>query len=167
MRRKTRTPTEQPRRDQFQREHMHDPYQSREKLTEPMVCGQCGAVFHDGHWQWGPAPRDAQQSTCPACHRINDSYPAGELTLAGDFINAHRDEILALARHQEELEKGEHALHRIMDISTEPEGMSITTTDIHLPRRIGEAVHRAFHGDLDIRYVDDTYFVRVDWRRDA
>jgi len=166
MRRKG-TSMEQTRRDQFQREHMHDPYKSRQKLTEPAVCRQCGAVYHAGRWQWSPVPPNAHEDLCSACHRINDAYPAGKLTLAGPFVKAHRDEILALARHQEELEKGEHPLHRIMDVSTEPDDMTITTTDIHLPRRIGGAVHRAFHGNLDVDYVHDTYFVRVHWQRDA
>jgi hypothetical protein len=41
----------------------------------------------------------------------------------------------------------------------------ITTTDIHLPQRIGEAVRRACHGDLQVRYGSDEYSVRVHWRR--
>jgi hypothetical protein len=41
----------------------------------------------------------------------------------------------------------------------------ITTTDIHLPRCIGEALHRAFHGDLKLHYDEASYFVRVDWER--
>jgi len=39
----------------------------------------------------------------------------------------------------------------------------ITTTDVHLPRRIGEAVHRAYRGDLDVKYSPDEYTVRVNW----
>lgn len=39
----------------------------------------------------------------------------------------------------------------------------ITTTDIHLPRRIGEAVKRAYHGNLKEHFEEDGYFVRVDW----
>jgi hypothetical protein len=29
------------------------------------------------------------------------------------------------------------------------QGVVINTTDIHLPRRIGEAVKRAFHGEIE------------------
>jgi hypothetical protein len=39
----------------------------------------------------------------------------------------------------------------------------ISTTDIHLPRRIGEALKRAFHGELDMHFDEAGYFVRVDW----
>jgi hypothetical protein len=34
-----------------------------------------------------------------------------------------------------------------------------------LPRRIGEAVHRAHHGDLDIHYDEECVPLRVYWQR--
>jgi hypothetical protein len=78
----------------------------------------------------------------------------------------HKAEIVALARNLEEAEKAEHPLNRIMAIEERAKNqLIITTTDIHLPRRIGEAVERAFHGDLKLHYDQDNYFVRVDWRR--
>jgi hypothetical protein len=43
---------------------------------------------------------------------------------------------------------------------------SCNTTDIHLPRRIGEAVKRAFHGTLDEHFDEGGYFVRVNWVSD-
>ena len=43
----------------------------------------------------------------------------------------------------------------------------INTTDIHLPRRIGDAVKRAFHGDIEDHFEKDGYFVRVTWSREA
>jgi hypothetical protein len=46
-------------------------------------------------------------------------------------------------------------------IEEEPHGIVITTTDIHLPRRIGEAVKRAFHGEIEDRFEKDGDFVRV------
>ena len=68
-----------------------------------------------------------------------------------------------LARHQEEVEKREHPLNRIMSIEEDAESITIATTDIHLPRRIGETVRRAFHGKLDAHFEEDGYFVRVNW----
>lgn len=44
--------------------------------------------------------------------------------------------------------------------------MVVTTTDVHLPRRIGEALHHAYAGDLDFHYDKDAYYVRVAWKRD-
>lgn len=155
-----------PRKDRLIREEVHDPYRARLKLAEPSVCPQCGAVFQKGRWAWTSPPSGAQEAHCQACRRINDGYPAGEVTLSGSFLRQHRREIMNLARNQEEQEKSERPLHRIMAIEDGQDVVLIKTTDIHLPRRIGQAVHNAYEGDLDYRYNEDSYFIRVNWRRD-
>ncbi len=157
-----------PRMDRRIRERVHDPYKTRRKLPDPTICPDCGALFHKGRWQWNAQPpADANTETCQACHRIRDKYPAGTVTLAGGFVDAHRDELLQLVRNQEGLEKGERPLHRIMTIEEAPGQVVVSTTDIHLPRRIGEAVQSAFNGTLDFRYEEEAYFLRVNWTREA
>jgi NMD protein affecting ribosome stability and mRNA decay len=104
------------------------------------------------------------EELCAACRRINDRFPAGIVTLRGDFAREHKEEMIRLARHQEDVEKKEHQLNRIISIDEDARGIVINTTDIHLPRRIGEAVKRAFHGEIDAHFEEDGYFVRVDWR---
>jgi len=149
-------------------EHRHDPYKARGKLAEPSVCTQCGAVFADGRWQWlQDAPKGAHPHTCPACHRIKDKYPAGELILSGGFLAAHAAEIANLARNVEAAEKHDHPMQRIMALENSDGRIVITTTDIHLPRRIGHAIVDAYKGDLDTHYDETGYFVRLNWRRDA
>ncbi|MET4701682.1 NMD protein affecting ribosome stability and mRNA decay [Constrictibacter sp. MBR-5] len=148
-----------------QEDHVHDPYQQRQKPHEPAVCAECSAAFHHGRWQWGAAPAQAASNLCPACRRIHDDYPAGIVELEGSFLTVHKDEIVRLARHQGDLEQREHPLHRIMAVRERADGVEITTTDIHLPRRIGEALHHAYQGDLDYHYEDDRYFLRVRWSR--
>lgn len=154
-----------PRMDRRIVEHVHDPYKTRLKLTGPTVCPKCSAVFQKGRWRWPSYPpvEDAHHEICQACHRIIDDYPAGWLTITGDFAKGHKEEIVGLARNQEDLEKGEHPLHRIMEIKEEDGGIVITTTDIHLPRRIGEALHHAYRGDLDFHYIKESYLIRVLW----
>ena len=66
-----------------------------------------------------------------------------------------------------ESEKGEHPLHRIMSIKDVDGGLEILTTDIHLPRRIGEAIHRAYEGKMELKYVRDEYSIRVVWVRES
>ncbi len=150
-------------------EHVHDPYKTRLKLHDPSVCPDCGALYHSGRWTWPevPPPENAEPERCQACHRIHDHYPAGWVTLSGGFVASHRAEILHLLRHNEELEKAEHPLHRIMDIEDENGALVVTTTDIHLPRRIGEALHHAYRGTLDYHYEEETYRLRVRWSRDG
>lgn len=146
-------------------EVVHDPYHARAKPQEPAACPKCGIVFHEGRWQKLPRPAAAHDHVCPACRRTEDHFPAGYVTLTGEFLATHRDELLRLARHEETKENSDHPLHRIMAIEGQPDKILITTTDIHLARRIGEALHHAYRGDLDVKYSPDEYAVRVSWRR--
>ena len=67
------------RRDQFIQERVHDPYKARGKDDGPAECPQCLAVYDEGRWRWaaGRPKAGAEKELCPACHRINDAYPAG------------------------------------------------------------------------------------------
>ncbi len=154
------------RRDRLIQEQRHDTYRSRRKLPEPTVCSRCGATYRAGVWRWEAQPGGAHQRMCPACLRIKDDYPAGFVSLRGRFLRAHREEILNLARNEATREKAEHALERIMHIDVRDEEISITTTDIHLARRIGEAVQHAYAGELAYHYQEDEQRLRVRWTRD-
>ncbi|MBE9504416.1 MAG: ATPase [Proteobacteria bacterium] len=153
------------RTDRLIHEHVHDPYRKRKKIQEPSVCSECSAVYNRGRWIWGDRPDNAHEETCPACERVKDNYPAGILNLSGEFFGDHREEIINLIRNEEEKEKGEHPLHRIITVEDDDKGTEITTTDIHLPRRIGEALRSAYGGDLDYHYEEESYFLRVNWAR--
>lgn len=155
------------RRDRLIRERVHDPYKTRLKLPEPTICPQCGAAWKAGRWQWvEQRPQSANMEMCQACHRINDKYPAGVLTLSGNFLGAHRQEITHLIHNTENAEKDEHPLHRIMEIEEQEGKTIVTTTDIHLPRRIGQAIHNAYEGEFNFNYDEAGYFIRVNWCRD-
>ncbi|MBI5430353.1 MAG: ATPase [Nitrosomonadales bacterium] len=153
------------RRDRLLQETVHDSYKIKGKLHEPTCCPDCGAVFHGGRWQWLDKPKDAHQATCPACHRVRDDFPAGYVSVSGEFFAAHDQEILSLIRHRETQEKAEHPLQRIMDIKKNGHGMQVTTTDIHLARGIGEALHHAYQGGLEFHYNPEQNLLRVSWSR--
>jgi NMD protein affecting ribosome stability and mRNA decay len=159
-------PRNERRGDRLIRERVHDPYKTRLKLPDPTVCPRCGAVFHKGRWTWESALSEAYEELCQACRRVNDGYPAGIVTLRGTFLKTHRTEILSQARNQEKMEKSARPLHRIMAIKGKGEEIEITTTDIHLPRRIGQALHNAYKGEFDFHYDEEGYFVRVNWTRE-
>ncbi|NJD34343.1 MAG: ATPase [Betaproteobacteria bacterium] len=153
------------RRDRLLQEQSHDPYKLKGKLPEPTACPQCGAVFRNGRWNWGDAPPQAHHETCPACHRLNDRFPAGFVSLGGGFLAAHRDEILNLVRHEEQRERQAHPLQRLMAIEDHDGGVMVTTTDVHLARGIGEALHHAYQGELEYHYKPDDNLLRVHWTR--
>lgn len=112
----------------------------------------------------GPVPLDSHDIVCPACERIRDGAPSGVLLLTGEYVAKHRDEILGLARNEETRAKAEHPLARLIKIEDQPEGVVITTTDPHLARRMGEALHHAHHGTLTFRYEEDEDLIRVNWQ---
>ena len=143
----------------------HDPYQTNGKYAEPTVCGDCNAMFHGGRWQWADAPQGAKRARCPACRRTRDKLPAGTAALTGAFFAAHREEVLALVRHVAAREQAEHPLHRIIGIEDAPDGVVVTTTDIHLPQRIVEALRHAYHGEFKVSYGREEYMVRASWKR--
>jgi hypothetical protein len=153
------------RRDRTIQEYQHDTYKLRGKLKEPTTCIECHALFHKGRWTWDTTPEEADEITCPACLRIRDKYPKGYLTLKGSFVDEQHEQIMGVLRNVEAKEKQEHPLSRLMGMERRPEGLVVSTTDTHLPRRIGEALKHAYHGELDLHYDDDEDFIRVIWTR--
>lgn len=149
--------------DNLFKERVHDAYKLKGKLPEPTVCPQCGAVFHEGRWQWIKAPAGAHKETCSACHREHDHFPAGFVTLQGLFFNTHRDEIMHLVHNEEKRERTAHPLQRIMAVEDQGYSTLVTTTDIHLARSIGVALHHAYKGELKYHYNDEQNLLRVSW----
>lgn len=142
-----------------------DPYRARRKPSDPTHCSGCGAVFTDGRWTWRSAPLTAVAGICPACRRIADRVPAGIVEIRGAFAQAHRDDVLGLVRNVEAAEKGAHPLERIMNLEAHGDDLMVTTTGVHLARRLGDALARAYQGDVKLQYGDAEQHVRVIWSR--
>jgi NMD protein affecting ribosome stability and mRNA decay len=154
-------------KDRSVRARKHDPYKTKGKPRESSVCRECKAVYHKGRWTWGPVSANSQEVVCPACERIRDGAASGVLLLTGEFVAQHRDEILGLARNEEARVKAEHPLARIIKIEDQveaPAGVVITTTDPHLARRIGEALHHAHRGTFTCRYEEHEDLLRANWQ---
>jgi len=152
-------------RDRIYDDPRHDPYEEEGRYNEPAICSSCHAVFLHGRWAWAAAPEGAAKAECPACHRIRDKQPAGYVKLGGIRLEGDRDALVRLVRNVEKHENAEHPLNRIMGIEQDADEVRVTTTDTHLPQRIGEAVKHAYKGMLDIVYGKDEYTVRVRWQK--
>ncbi len=166
MTRPTRPTARPPRRDRRLRPNEHDTFATARKPAGPCVCPDCDAVFAGGRWTWGETPARARLSVCPACRRIRGRHPKGIVTLRGEWYATHRKEILALVTREERLAKEAHPLSRLMRVENGDDGSTVlSTTDIHLARRIGEALGRAGGGRLRYRFDRDREHVRVTWER--
>lgn len=144
---------------------VHDPYVEQGKPSGPAICPGCRLAFARGRWQRLARPVGAVDHLCPACRRIRDRQPAGYVTLKGAFVREHGDDLLRLVRNEEAREAKDHPLQRIMDIDRTDDALTITTTDVHLARRIGDAVTSAYDGRLTLKYSPAECLVRVHWER--
>jgi hypothetical protein len=146
-------------------ERGNDAYKLRQKLHEPTVCPTCGAVYHEGRWQWAERPPGAAEVVCSACHRLADQIPAGYVYIEGPFAAEHREELLHLLRNHETRARTEHPMERIMAIDEDDGKTVVTTTDIHLARDLGTALKAAFQGALELKYSKEENLVRAYWQR--
>ena len=144
-----------------------DAYRPGVKPRGAVHCTGCGAVFRKGRWIWAAAPAGAEKRRCPACLRIAEGSPAGYVSMSGAFFNAHRDEVLGRVRHCEQREKTTHPLERIMAIGAAKGGVLVTTTSVHLARRIAHALESSFKGALSLSYNHQDNLLRVRWSRAA
>lgn len=133
------------------------------KEAQPSVCQQCRAVFINGRWCWRDIPANADSVVCPACHRINQDYPAGYVTFEGPFYSSHSQEVMNLVSRHCAHEQAMRPLKRIIGLESNHNGVLITTTDIHLARSIGELVKRVYQGDLHFHFNSEENLLRVHW----
>lgn len=137
------------------------------KLPDVTLCPECKAVFRGGRWRWATVarPTGTKRELCPACQRIRDKYPAGEVTLVGDFARTHRAEVIGVVRNLEAKEKAAHPLNRLMEIRDEGDAVVVTTTDVHLAHAIGVALFHAYRGTLHAPWAQEGDLLRVRWER--
>lgn len=151
------------RQEEMYRLRNEDSYRQSRKPVSAR-CPKCGASFHAGRWTWEAVP-DTEEQLCPACHRIRDDQPAGEVLVQGEFGERHCDELLHLVRNIEAREKAAHPLERLMGLAPVDDGMLISTTGVHLARCIGQALHAAYKGTVEYRYRDADEQLFVTWSR--
>jgi NMD protein affecting ribosome stability and mRNA decay len=153
------------RNDRLIKERRKDTYKNISTIPEHAVCKTCGATFFNGHWTWKQREQHFYETICPACKRTEDNYPAGLIEIKGKFYNEHSDEISNLIKNTEKLEKNERPLERIMFIRKEIGRIIVTTTGIHIARRIGEALKRSYQGLFSFQYGEGDKSIRVVWER--
>lgn len=164
MKRKKKGHTFKQERTRIFKDNRIDVYREKQKYKEPTLCPHCSALFIKGRWTWKETTDETHDALCPACRRIEDNYPAGFVEISGPFYEEHRGEIMHMIKNLERSESEEHPLERIMGIDSEDGKTTVTTTGIHLPRRLGDALKHAYQGDLDISYDAENY-IRVSWHR--
>jgi NMD protein affecting ribosome stability and mRNA decay len=149
-----------------------DPYIVQDIKYENAICRTCHAIYQNKRWRLDEEvyqKMNEWDSTtkvlCPACKKIKDKFPGGIVTLKGDFLREHKDEILNLIKNEEERARGFNPLERIMEINDADKGMELTTTNEKLAQKIGKSLHRAYQGRVGYKWSQDTKLIRVIWER--
>lgn len=149
-----------------------DPYVPDEGMPEPAVCSGCHAIYRNKRWylkdkEWVEVQDNetVKEVVCPACQKMKELYPEGVVTLRGDYLWKHEEEILNILRNTENSAMAKNPLGRIMSIKPEGDSLIIETTEEKLAEHIGRALHRAHQGRLNIDWSDNHSLCRVTWER--
>ena len=152
-----------------------DPYLPKGASKKISVCEGCHAVYKKKRWYADPhlyiaavKISDTAVAVCPACLKIRDNFPGGIVTLTGDYVLLHKQELLNLIKNEEARARGFNPLERVMSVKeTGYGGMVISTTNEKMAQRIGRAIRKAFSGKVTYQWSHDNKLARVDWARAA
>lgn len=149
-----------------------DSYMPRGAPAKVVVCPGCHALSTGKRWRLDEAAyaklregKTTREVFCPACEKIRDGYPSGQVTIKGTYLAEHREEILRIIANEEKRARGSNPLHRIMSLSDENGPIEITTTDEKLAQRIGRELRKACGGKVAYNWSHNNKFLRVQWER--
>jgi NMD protein affecting ribosome stability and mRNA decay len=149
-----------------------DSYLAKGAPGKMVVCHGCHALSTGRRWYQDEAvyaklltAGTAKEVFCPACEKIRDGYPGGQVVLKGPFLTEHREEILHLITNEEKRAREVNPLHRIMSLREENGQCEITTTNEKLAQRIGREIHKACGGSVAYGWSHNNKYLRVHWER--
>lgn len=144
-----------------------DPYMNKAEPEDGSTCRKCGAVYRDKRWSLkAKAPAaEKEKVLCPACQKIKDKFAEGFVTLQGEFLKEHKEEILNLVRNKEERSMHTNPLHRIIEIKERNGKVEITTTTDKLAQRLGQVLKKTYSGEVEYKWSSDVKLARVVWTR--
>jgi len=104
-----------------------DMYLPRRSPRGIIQCTGCGAFYVRRHWTLNSPPGfsnpvNAHPTHCPACLKIRDRFPGGELHLL-NVERGDRSEIARILRNEEERARMKNSLERIMRMDARNGGM--------------------------------------------
>lgn len=152
-----------------------DPYLPRGASRKISFCEGCHSVYKNKRWYadtdlYDAAVKipDTAAMVCPACLKIRDNFPGGIVTLKGDYVLPHKQDLMNLIKNEEARARAFNPLERVMSVKENGFGsIVISTTNEKLAQRLGRAIKKAFHGEVAYHWSHDNKLARVDWVRAA
>jgi NMD protein affecting ribosome stability and mRNA decay len=140
-----------------------------------LSCAGCGAIYYRRRWTLNPPEKvrlrvdsmaGASFAVCPACRKIREHYPFGELKILGASAE-EKGEILRLLKNEEAKAREKNPLARIMAARLEGTVWRVDTTTEKLAQHLGRALKKARGGEVTYHWSHNNKFVRVVWKREA
>ncbi|MEK7314115.1 MAG: BCAM0308 family protein [Deltaproteobacteria bacterium] len=147
-----------------------DSYLPKGSQKGEAICKGCSAVYQNKRWRMADVSEKKIKRLsvlCPACKKIKDDFPGGYVTLKGDFLKEHKEEILNLVKNKEERARSLNPLERVMAIKSRKGEIEITTTTDKFAQRLGKILNKAFSGTVEYKWSGDTKVARVIWTRQS
>lgn len=150
-----------------------DPYLLKLSPNDMAVCRKCAAVYHDKRWSLSKtaaakaATKKRVDVLCPACQKIKEKFAGGFVTIQGDFVGEHKEEILNLVRNKEQRAMHFNPLDRIIEIKQKRDVIEVSTTTDKLAQRLGQMLKKSFCGEVEYKWSSDTKLARVVWTRNS
>jgi hypothetical protein len=144
-----------------------DSYLPRRSPKGIIQCTGCGAFYFKRRWTLS-APSAFASSVrarpvyCPACRKMRERFPEGELRLVG-LEAGDRNEIARILRNEEEAAREKNPLERIMRFHARNGDWWVETTTEKLAQRLGRSVRKARGGKLQFKMGHNNKFMRVIW----
>ena len=139
---------------------------------EAAVCQECHALYQGKRWSFDEklygkleGGGKVRQVVCPTCRKIKDHYVEGYLTLSGEFLTQHREELVTLLENEAAKVGNRSVDDRIIQMVPEKDKLVVETTTDKLAQHLGRAIYKAYKGDLNFRWSEGNKFVRVYWTR--
>lgn len=145
-----------------------DSYLPRKSPKETRQCAGCGAFYYRRRWSLRPPNRTKRliRSSvifCPACKKIKEKYPSGELHIVG-VDPKDRREVFRILRNEEKRAREKNPLERIMQLEASNGDWKVQTTTEKLAQRLGGSLRKARGGKLVYKWSHNNKFVRVFWK---
>jgi len=136
-----------------------------------LLCHDCGSVYYRRRWTLTPprqihdrinSDKDVSSTVCPACRKVRERFPNGELHMRG-VSKGEVGELIRLLRNEEQRAREKNPLERIMRVVTTNNELRLETTTEKLAQRLGRCLRKARGGTVSYKWSHNNRYARVVW----
>jgi NMD protein affecting ribosome stability and mRNA decay len=127
-----------------------DPYLP-EAGQEAAACTQCHALYQGKRWFFDAPLYErltgagrVREVVCPTCRKIRDHYSEGILTLSGEFLAQHQEEIAKLLKKEADRVSKRSVQDRLIQMSAVGDQIIVETTTEKLAQHLGRTIYKAY-----------------------